>query len=603
MQQFLKNKPFIFSIGLNACLFVLFYTVFYTRYGTTDDVEMQMILSGKAVIDQPYGFLRYTHVFIGLVLSYLYENIPWLPWYGSYLCMAHFWGMTVILYSILILRPTLYTVLFYVLAFVIGEALLLQELQFTSASIVLGSAGIILLYTTNTVFSRNNFRYKFGGFILLLFCSMIRWESFQLSLLLGSPLILLGCIESKKWKQSIVFFSLLISCTFVLQQTHYYIENIDPEWKKFNDFKHSLAAHNILDYQQSQYLWNDNNADEYFYNVGWEYEDYQLFKHWFFADSSVYGLQQFRAIQSSFEDCPVPIEDVKERGWNFIIERPLNDSIFYAFIAIAIALLCIGPNKWTYATLLASAAMVYFILFSLFLLKHLPDRVSFPMGFYLIALTMTIIAKNIVIDRRGKFFSLVLLGLLALSSTKKLIKKSSQTAFQKMYWTAALDSLDASKEQLYIGGGDFYMQAILTPFHPSQDSLIDNFKMLDFGHLSNAPVYYKQLEHFNIENIHIQAVRDSSIYLVHRYNAPILKWYANFLHRHYNMHIEYELVRKETEVDIAVYRIREQIRTQKNSQGIHLANMHEYGINSNDDKNKKIPRASFKEQDIFYFID
>ena len=602
MHKILKNKPLLVSIGINACLFLLFFAVFYSRYGTTDDVEMQMILSGKAVINQPYAYLRYTHVFIGFILSFLYENIPSIPWYGSYLSLAHFMGMTAILYSILLLRPSIFSLSFYLLIFLVGETLLLQELQFTSSSIVLCSGGLLLLYVEHSSVDKGRLGCTLVAILALIWGSMIRWESFQLSLILGIPLLVLASIESQKWKTIWIGMLGITTSAFLIHQSHYLIENQDPSWKNYNNFKQSLSAHNILDYQKSQYLWNENTADDYFYKVGWEYEDFQLFKQWFFADTTVFGLQQFSAIQSSFEDCPTPVEDIEERSWNFWIEQPLSDYVFHAFLVLAIALMCIKVNRWTYTTLFASATMVYLILYSLFLLKHLPERVSFPMGFYLIALSAIVVAKNIAINRQTKFFSLVLLALLALSSTKSLIKQSSQTALQKQYWTAALDSLNATSDQLYIGGGDFYMQAILTPFHPTQDSLIDHFNMLDFGHLSNAPVHFKQLDYFGIDNIHTQAVRDSSIFLVHRFNAPILQWYAHFLHRHYNMHIEYELLRKENKVDIAVYRIREQIRTKKNSQGINLKNMHEFGIDSISNLSP-FKRADFKEQEIFYFVD
>ena len=82
-----------------------------------------------------------------------------------------------------------------------------------------------------------------------------------------------------------------------------------------------------------------------------------------------------------------------------------------------------------------------------------------------------------------------------------------------------------------------------------------------------------------------------------------MNWYANFIARHYDLHIQYELVRKEEDVNIAVYRIQEQIRDKPNSQGISLSNMEQLGFQ----KKKKVlspedaekPSGNYPEQAIF----
>ena len=181
--------------------------------------------------------------------------------------------------------------------------------------------------------------------------------------------------------------------------------------------------------------------------------------------------------------------------------------------------------------------------------------------------------------------------------------ESSKTAFSKMHWPAALDSLNPQPEHLYIGGGDFYMQATMTPYQACNDSMFLNFNMLDLGHFANSPNHYKQLENFGIQNLHTEVHLDTNIYIIHRYNASFLNWYANFIMRHYDLHVQYELVRKEKEVNIAVYRIKEQIRDEPNSQGISLSNRDQLGFKKKkpplSPEDAKKPSSNYVEQDNF----
>ncbi len=608
MQNHLRTKTFLTSLLINTGLFILFFILIYTRFGTTDDVEMQMVLSGQGVLQEPSAYLRYSHLLIGQVLSTLYTWFPDIPWYGSYLTMAHLTGMTAILYSILIMKPDKFRFMVFIFCFLLGETAMLQELQFTSSSIVLGTGATFLLSTAivNTGDNRQKYWYSIS-FLLLMIVTMIRWDSFQLIVVLSTPLLLYGIFSNQQNRiRKLIFCTIILLSAYCVNKSHYLIQNQDPSWAEFNEYKHSLAAHDILDYRKPQYEWTEETSDDYFYKVGWEYEDYMLFRQWFFADSTVYGLKQFKAIQKTFQDCPYPQEHFEERGWQFFIETPMSDYIFYSFLFMSIVLMLIRGGRWTYILIGTSLILVIGILGSLFIFKHLPERVSYPIAFYLICLGALFITYDKEVMRKTKFFALFSIGIMAASNLKTVIRESSETAIDKMHWTAALDSLKAEPGQLYTGGGDFYMQKILTPFQNSNVPLLQDFNMLDFGHMSNSPSYYKQLKNFGIKNIHKESVLRDDLFFVHRKNSSFMMWYANFIHRHYNILIEFELIRSEEKVDIAVYRIREQIREEENSQGISLSNMHLHNIESKDPKKLKDPtieRGDFKEEETFYFTD
>ena len=437
MRKFIQNKPFLASMILNLGLFLVFFTIFYSRYGTTDDVEMQMVLSGKGVLQDPSAYLRWTHIYIGYLLSTLYSYLPSIPWYGLYLSFAHLLGMTAILYSILILKTNLFRLSFFVLCFILGESALLQDLQFTSSALVLQTGAVFLLYTaiSNPIDKRRN-QWYIIAFIMLIFGSMMRWSTLELIVVLSTPLLLYAIFQqNKKRLFNVVFCVSILLTAYGLNKIHYSIQNQVKGWAIFNEYKVLLTGPDILDYNKPQYKWTATTADDYFYKVGWEYEDLMLFKHWFFADSSVFGLKQFQALKNSFQNCPYPEEHIQERLWQFFIEMPLNDYVFYGFLVLGIVLMLIKGNRWSYLLIISSLLLVIAILASLFVYKHLPERVSYPIAFYLICLGALFITYDKEIQRNTKFYTLFAIGIMAISNLKMVTNESSKTAFAKMHWT------------------------------------------------------------------------------------------------------------------------------------------------------------------------
>jgi len=562
LRKYVQQQPLVTSICINLLLFIAFYTTFYSRFGTTDDVEMQMILAGKGVLQSPSAYLRYTHLWIGQLLSTLYTYFPARPWYGYYLISAHFVGMTFLLYALLQIKASLFRIAVYSIIFLISETVLLQELQFTSAALTLEMGSIMLLYMA---FSRpvNQWTkyWQASAFVGLVFGAMMRWDTFLLAVVLGTPLLLYAIAQQVKFRLSkVIFCILIIGTAWGVDQLHYWQQGQNQAWEAYNEYKQLRINGDILDYRNPNYEWTPSSADDYFYKVGWEYEDLTLFQHWFFADSSVYSYEKFKALQYAFQNCPLPPEHYEEKIWQFFIKYPLNDYVYYGFLVLIFTLLFVQGNRWLYLTLGSTLLIVFGILSILFIYRHLPERVSFPLAFYLFSLAALFFTYDRNISGRSKIFSFLFLTVIALSSLKTVTRKSSKVAFEKMYWSRALDSLDAQSHQLYVGGGDYYMMPTMTPLQSLTDTLFDGFNMLDFGHLANTPTHYQQLETFGIQNIHTEAIGDTSIFLIHRPYSPFMNLYANFIQRHYGKYIEYEIVRHEPKLNVAVYRIKEQER-------------------------------------------
>lgn len=605
IHRLLQRYPFLSSLVINTLLFMLFLGIWYTRYGTTDDVEMQLVVAGQCVLPEPTAQLRWTHWILGECLSSLYTWMPGMPWYGYYLTLTHFVGMTLLLYWWLTVRPNGWTIAFFTAFFAVGETVLLQELQYTSSALVLGIGAVWLLFGAISAEERRPL-WWIAGSLSLLWVTMMRWDAFQLTVVLGAPLLLYAILRQQRdrWRH-LLYGTAILAAAWSLNQWHYWVQNQDPAWEQYNAYKHSLAAHDILDYRKPQYKWSPSTADDYYYGVGWSYEDLRLFEHWFFADSAVYGLPQFQAAQARFQACPYPKGHLEERAWQFWVAFAWQDYVFYGLLFLGICLLLVPADRWIYGLLGLTVGLVTAVLFFLFLYKHLPERVSFPLAFYWMSLGGWLWTKVDLEQRRVALHALLLLALLGGSSLKLVTHRSDHTATQQVAWTAALDSLDARPEQLYIGGGSFYMQHILTPYRPTNDTLLEQFNMLDFGHLANSPHHAKQLAHFNIQNIHTTAPVDTNIYFVHRHYASIMPWYASFVQRHHNRYIEYDLLQHHPKLNIAVYQIKEQIRLEPNSQGISIANQEAMGIplQKEPPRDTTKPQATYTERVFFQVLE
>jgi len=90
MNNHLSKNTLWISLGINVVLFLLFYCCCYPHYGTVDDTEMQLVLSGQILIPEPQAEVRWFHWWLGSLISTLYKWNATVPWYGLHLFAAHF---------------------------------------------------------------------------------------------------------------------------------------------------------------------------------------------------------------------------------------------------------------------------------------------------------------------------------------------------------------------------------------------------------------------------------------------------------------------------------------------------------------------------------
>ena len=146
IERWTQKYPLSASLAWMGFLFAIVLSVYTPAYETNDDVSMSMIASGTGIGVQPDEHLVFTHVAIGLLLKYLYIQMPSIPWYGSYLLGIHFLSQVAVLYAMLKWRYSRAAAFCYLVLFAIAGVQLITRLQFTSTAIWCVECGLFLAW-------------------------------------------------------------------------------------------------------------------------------------------------------------------------------------------------------------------------------------------------------------------------------------------------------------------------------------------------------------------------------------------------------------------------------------------------------------------------
>lgn len=176
----------IFSLLTVGLLFCLFRSLSPFIYQTNDDPFLKMILSGE-MTGTPCPRSFYISYPAGLLISGLYRLFPQFPWYGIFFCSMFFLTMSIVLYCLLkqekSLPPRLLTVFLFCL-FSYGFLFLhIAELQYTTATAMVGCGALFLFMLSNPADSLRETLKNCRGFLLLSVCSfLVRGQAFLMFL-------------------------------------------------------------------------------------------------------------------------------------------------------------------------------------------------------------------------------------------------------------------------------------------------------------------------------------------------------------------------------------------------------------------------------------
>jgi hypothetical protein len=534
---FFRQQPFVFSLVVNCFLFLFFFLFFNPGYETVDDLSMSMLAQGVGFSETATANLLWSSAWIGFVLKWLYQAFPFITWYPVYLIFIHFVACTLLLFLLLKRQFLWYSLLLFIAYFLSIELYFLNNLQYTTTSVVIGQAGVFLFYVLQ---KRLLNPWRVFVIFLCFFLSIgIRKESFYLVMLLSAPLYLFQLLRyfSKALLFRFVGFFLLVVSVVVLNVC---LQILTLSTEKGDWGRHAEKIELISPLVNNYSLGVDNNAVMALKKVGWSRNDFDLLKQWYYCDTSVFSDDTLRAFSTL-------VSKEKRKSNDYVLHNLHYSITRREFMALAgiflILLVSFWAGKKVEMWIIVITGFVIFVIASLLLFYvRFPDRILlsllsfeyFLMIFIVLPLTWKHIAsKHIVV----KGFQLLMIGFVAWSIwhgvkdqyllSKNRMEKNSQLK-------SFLQGFYPSHDILFVlMGGEGFLYTDLLPFDDLSQHI--STRLLWISSLNESPISNERLRQYQIKNLSLAIASNPKLMLVSNKKANEL--YKTFLSEHYGVQV------------------------------------------------------------------
>lgn len=277
LQSIFSNVPAFTrqNITLLACaLFLLCISLTnWVVFETNDDALMMHIVAGS-ISGEASPFLLFSNWYWGVFLMQISQYLPFINSYTLVFVVLHLIVNSIVNRNIISRKlPLIWTIIFTVF-----QMLLLLKLQFTSTAILVGTASIILFLDG---------KYLVGA-MLLVVCSLIRWEALLLIIVVWSAYFVYEAFTKKQLFSLFFYLCSVFICFFLKFQhddiyTQYSSDSTIFTPKTANSLKTLMDFSGAIDEKALQ-------------KINWTPNDYVVFKQWFWADSTTFSKQKIEQL-------------------------------------------------------------------------------------------------------------------------------------------------------------------------------------------------------------------------------------------------------------------------------------------------------------------
>jgi hypothetical protein len=550
----LRDHPLALSVAAVVVLAVLATTAFTPHYETNDDACMQLIASGMVFDSTPDEHLMYSNVLIGLPLQFLYRKAPDVPWYALHQIATLALSAIAVCYALLRVNPTARQAAVVLLFLVLAVLPCLVDLQFTKTAFLASFAGILLLLAPLRGATPWPRIADVAGCALVVWGSLIRYESLILAGLIAVPVALAAAYVAPRraaWRAIPLGTSFGLAVALNLLNASYYAHS--PGWEEF--YAYNAVRAQFTDYGYFTYSGAKGKG---YREAGWDGVDLTMLTNWFFADRDRYSLEKMRRIAASAPRTTVRSFWVKT---NEVLHGLPN---FPALIGLMVGCIC-GPfltgSGWRRfalpATLFAAAFGLMIVLAVYF---WLPPRVAF--GLFMGALAGSALrredqdapndwksagkerqsssTKDLGIHeimRRGAIvFAAVLL-------TWSLWKMSEADAAERRLHSGMLgvmQTLKPRRDQLFVLWREWF--PIENLVHPLESTRgLRDFRCLWLSAQLPTPITDRRLAEFHIDDIYLAICERPDVFLV-AMEGLVKEVYQEYVKKHYNLATAYAVI-------------------------------------------------------------
>lgn len=530
-------------IGLFGFSFLILTPV----YDTNDDPSMALVASGYGNAGGPDEHLLYTNVLIGHVLKQLYEAAPLIPWYGCYLLVIQFLAHWILLYALLSLNRTYFSVLGYILFYLTVGVYCLTHLQFTTTAFLIGMAGLSMILSSLILDAQGpHHRWlKWGGALCLIASSLIRYASLQLPILASIPLLV--CIVFHLFRSINFRWYLLPAALTVISvlgchfyDRHYYQQ--DEDWNHFLQ-RHDVAA-KLINFAQIPVT---DQTKPLFAQVGWSSFDYWMLRNWIYLDSETYSLSRMQEFKKQTDALSLrKIPQVMTYRVN-MFKAAFSHPIFVVCSLSALFLAWLNPRALWQRTIVKWMLMwSALIMLGLISSMKLPERIVIPLGalsfYFTMFLNLPLLISQIDLKEFNKNLVFRLGALMLLLAACVICRGEVQRSDQNVKYNARLKQdiqylQQKWPDKVFLSVYTFPIEHFLPLDNQSE---IRNLKYLYLTGRQGSPLFNEKIKGYGIKSPYTDLYETDRLYLLfHPKMIPVLKIYFK---QHYGVDLEFNSV-------------------------------------------------------------
>jgi hypothetical protein len=523
------------SLFLVCSSYVLFLCTYEPRFGTNDDQGMMSLASG--LIDgHPSSRLVFTHQSIGFVLKTLYSWKPGVPWYACYLYAFQAIAWTLILHAFLTLRTTCVAAALFCAAVVFYGQQLAMQLQFTSTSILLGSAAIVYFLVVGQTAA--SWRVPLFTGLLLGLSALIRSTSLYACLLFWGPLFAVLALRIPVRRTAVFAAATAAVILGAAAAADFGDSPSARRWREFDEF-------NVV-----RGLLHGNNRPPRpaLAEIRWSENDYFMFRGWFYPDREIYTTENLRFLCNKVSNT----RSMTRFTWPLIARHAEMNRVPLGSVAVLLVVFLLWADRRRALALAAAAFWCVAVVAAAFY-QHgrMPPHVSVPLLFSL-ALALVVVAGSPKLSMRSRgarpWVALAVTVLAVLLGINRAIPEIKAWSWQSDMNRADYAGLVRDFEELQA----FDPEGIFVHWPNSlalgrispllETSQLPPIRLVQLGWLINSPPWLDQLEQLGIEDLYRAVALREHVYLVcsWRCSRRNVLSYVEFMTEHRGMRLRME---------------------------------------------------------------
>jgi len=560
------TRATLIAAAVVAVLALIVRICFVQTFKTNDDVGMSMICSGHGYTSAPDEHLLYTNIVVGQMLAALYTFNRHCPWYGSYLFIVNLVGMIAVI-SQLIARfkrtGAIIAVSIFIICVCFNNLILLQ---FTTAAFMVGLGGYALILgwlEDGLEVSWPALVRPLLGIVLLIICSLVRYEIFVLVTILSMFVYAVRFLQpwsklKTNWRTLLMIFcSIAITggVAVAFQQYNSWVYRQSSGWENFYQANRLMAG--FSDYGDGRAA-SELRKREAQIAAGWTSNDLKILQNVFILNSELFSIEKMQTAVKVLKNSNYSSVVEVWNDFSPVFSNAMVVPIIVASLTLMLTCTTLGVKKWR---LFVLALLILGLMLALLLTLKLPEHVFFPIfSFFLF-----VILFYCDLNSTSRFLStpvkkiltaivcLTVGAFLVYSSYNNYIVRGQRVSERNSLLKAAIHDLKPSSTDLYLVWRDFFPYEVILPFDDLSE-FFSEMKILPLAYRADYSIAAKRMKEFDLtlENFGRKVI-EKNVYLVSGDELnPFMKIY---LKEHYALDAELKLYREYLPLRLRLYQI------------------------------------------------